>query len=259
MRDPLQLFVRPVLRDAALVLAFEGWNDAGAAASTAVLFLDRELSCVPLAEIDCEDFLDFTVTRPHVRLADDGGRVVEWPHVRFSYGAADGSRELVLGTGSEPHLRWRSFGNACVQLARSVGVQRVVLLGAYLADVVYSRPVNVTGFATRPALLSELGVAGSAYEGPTGIVGVLADQLVREGLEVVSLWAGLPHYINASPNPRGALALVQKLVQLLDLKLDLQGLAAEAAEFEERVSALVASDPELGEYVRQLKKREFAQ
>lgn len=259
MRDPLDFFVRPALRDASLVLAFEGWNDAGAAGSTAVAFLEDAVHAVPLGEIDCEEFLDFTVTRPNVRSDASGARAIDWPKVVFRFGSADASRELVLGTGPEPHLRWRAFCASCSELARAVGVRRVVLLGAYLADVVYSRPVSVTGFASRPGLLEGLGVSPSSYEGPTGVVGVLGEQLAAEGLEVVSLWAGLPHYINASPNPRGALALVQKLGDLLELKLDLHGLALQAAEFEERVSQLVAADPELGEYVRALKKREFAQ
>jgi len=259
VRDPLKLHVRPVLRDASLVLAFEGWNDAGSAASTAVAFLEDALHAVPLGEIDCEDLLDFTVTRPRVRADEDGRREIEWPKIELGFGSIDGSRELVLGCGPEPHLRWRGFCETCGELARSTGVGRVVLLGAYLADVVYSRPVNVTGFASRDGLLEPLDVSASGYEGPTGILGVLGEYFAEEGFETVSLWAGLPHYINAAPNPRGALALVQKLVGLLDLKLDLEGLAREAAAFEERVSALVASDPELSEYVRSLKKREFAQ
>jgi predicted ATP-grasp superfamily ATP-dependent carboligase len=138
-------------------------------------------------------------------------------------------------------------------------VERVVMLGAYLADVVYSRPVHVSGFSNSPELLEELGVAPSTYQGPTGIVGVLSERLQRDGVEVLSLWAGLPHYISAVPNPRGALALIQKLSECIDVKLDVEPLRREAAVFEERISALVASDPELTEYVRQLKRREFAQ
>lgn len=258
MRDPLKFFVRPELRDASLVLAFDGWNDAAGSASMAVNVLADALRAVPLAEIDCEEFLDFTVTRPNV-VGTDGARRIEWPNLTFRYGSVDTAREIVLGSGPEPHMRWRTFAESCKQLLRASGVRRVVLLGAYLADVVYSRPVSVTGFGSRPGLLEPLDVTPSGYEGPTGIVGVLGEELAGEGAEVVSLWAGLPHYISAAPNPRGALALLQTLAQLLDLKLDLQGLRQEAAAFEERVSALVASDPELGEYVRALKKRDFAQ
>lgn len=255
----LRIFVRPDLRDAPLLLAFEGWNDAGEAASTALAYLDEAIRTVPLAEIDCEPFFDFTVSRPKLRTLREGEREIEWPDTRFRYGAIDAAREVVIGTGVEPHLAWRSYGELVLELVRQVGVRRVVLLGAYLADVVYSRPVGVTGFASEPRLLEGLGVAPSGYEGPTGIVGVLADRLNAAGVEVVSLWAGLPHYISASPNPRGALALVQKLMELLDIKLDVEPLRRRAASFEQKISEIVASDPELSEYVRQLKRRDFAQ
>jgi len=256
--DALRLFVRPQLPDSALLLAFDGWNDAGQAATSAVRFFQEAIRAVPLAEIDSEPFYDFTVARPTVSMGDDGVRDIEWPHVRFGYGAVDTSRELVVAHGIEPHLRWRAFAEACLSLTAELGLRRVILLGAYLADVVYSRPVVVTGFGTDPLTLEKLGVTGSDYEGPTGIVGVLGDVFGRQGLEVVSLWAGLPHYISASPNPRGALALVQKVSELLDLKLDTSGLAQEAAGFEQKISELVANDAELFDYVRELKKREFA-
>jgi proteasome assembly chaperone (PAC2) family protein len=258
VEDPLKLSVRPVLRNASLLIAFEGWNDAGSAASGAVEFIERSIHAVPLAEIDGEEFYDFTVSRPGVSVHDEH-RVIEWPNPTFSFGSVDPMRELVTGSGHEPHMRWRTFCDACVRLVRHLQLERVILLGAYLADVVYSRPVGVTGYASDPNTLERIGVATSAYEGPTGIVGVLGESLRTAGYEIVSLWAGLPHYITATPNPRGALALVQKVSEVLDLKLDTAGLAGEAAEFEERVNDLVASDPELGEYVRQLKKREFAQ
>jgi hypothetical protein len=224
-----------------------------------VRFVERAVRAVPLGEIDCEDYFDFTVTRPQVRSGAAGARTLEWPHTRFSFGSLDAGREIVLGWGFEPHLRWRAWCDACAALVRDSGVQRVVLLGAYLADVVYSLPVGVTGFASDPELLGRLGVSGSNYQGPTGIVGVLGERLRADGVDVVSLWAGLPHYISASPNPRGALALLQKTAALLRLDLDTEPLERDAARFEQRISALVAADPELGEYVRQLKKREFAQ
>jgi proteasome assembly chaperone (PAC2) family protein len=258
VHDPLKLKVQPALRDAALVIAFEGWNDAGSAASSAVRFIEEAIQAVRLAEIDGEEFYDFTVSRPGVALRD-GSRVIEWPNPTFQYGSIDPTRELVTGCGHEPHMRWRTFSEACVRLVKELGLGRVILLGAYLADVVYSRPVGVTGYASDPEALERIGVTASAYEGPTGIVGVLGESLHDAGCEIVSLWAGLPHYITATPNPRGALALVQKVAELLELKLDTGGLAREAAAFEEKVNQLVSADPELGEYVRQLKKREFAQ
>ena len=242
-----------------MLLAFEGWNDAGEAASSAARFLSDAMHTAPLAELDPEEFYDFTVNRPRVRQAAGGLRRVDWPSVTFHYGAGCDERALVVGVGPEPHLRWRRFGDEVVALAHRFGVRRAVLLGAFLADVVYSRPVRVSGFSSKPEWMVRLALETSGYEGPTGIVGVLADRLGQEGVEVVSLWAGLPHYIEASPNPRGALALVQKAAVFLGMPVDEAPLRDAAAEFEQRISALVASDPALSEYVRALKKRDFAQ
>ena len=256
------MHVEPVLRAPAMILAFAGWNDAGDSSTTAVRYLDAGIRSVPLAEIDCEEFFDFTVRRPDVvqRPGRDGGRerAIVWPDTEFRYGSVDDGREVITGIGIEPHLRWRAYCEAVIELARRQDVGRVYLLGAYQADVVYSQPVQVTGFATDAEALEVLGVTSSEYQGPTGIVGVLGSLLEEAGFPVVSLWVGLPHYINASPNPRGALALVQKLVQLLGFPVDEEPLQKSAAEFEERINKLVASDAELSEYVRQLKRREFA-
>ena len=253
------MHVEPVLRDPALILAFAGWNDAGEAATAALRYLDVAIHAAPLAEIDCEDFFDFTVRRPDVVRGDSGQRIIEWPTAQFRFGPVDAQREVVTGVGVEPHMRWRGFSDCIVELAKRVGVVRVVLLGSYQADVVYSQPVQVTGFATDPGELERIAVVTTEYEGATGIVGVLGSRFEAEGIPVVSLWAGLPHYINVAPNPRGALALVRKLTECLGFKIDEDLLAARAAEFEERISKLVASDSDLSEYVRQLKKKEFAQ
>lgn len=259
MPNGLRMQVEPSLRDAPLVMSFQGWNDAGEAASRAVRFVEQSIRSVPLAEIDGEDFIDYTVHRPTVRMADGDRRTIEWPRTEFRYGSPDSIRELVVGLGIEPHFHWRRFVDLVAELVARLEIRQVVLLGAYVADVVYSLPVGVSGFASRPETLAPLGVLPSRYEGPTGIIGVLADRLARDDVEVTSLWAGLPHYIDAAPNHRGALALVQKLTALLGIKLDEAPLRTEAADFEQHVSYLVSADPELSEYVRQLKRREFAQ
>ena len=259
MAGELRLEVMPALAAPSLLLAFEGWNDAGEAASSAGRFFADAVQGARLADLDPETFYDFTVNRPRVHQQPGGGRHIEWPSVEFRYGALCDGRGLVVGVGPEPHLRWRRFTEEVTGLARRCAIRRAVLLGAFLADVVYSRPVDVTGFASEAGRLAAIGVAPSRYEGPTGIVGVLGERLGASGLPVLSLWAGLPHYIGASPNPRGALALVQKLVSDLPLAIDEAPLRAEAAAFEQKVSALVSADPELSEYVRLLKKREFAQ
>jgi hypothetical protein len=259
MPGELRLEVMPALAAPSLLLAFEGWNDAGESASGAVRYLVDALASAPLGAIDAESFYDFTVQRPEVRIDADGVRCIDWPDYSFRYAVVPDRCELVTGIGTEPHLRWRSFCDEVLELALRSKVRRVVLLGAFLADVLYSRPVRVSGFGSKDALPAELGIQPTGYEGPTGIVGVLGSRLIEAGLETVSLWAGLPHYIGVSPNPRGTLALVQKTCQLLDLPVDQQPLERSAAEFETRVAQLVASDPALSEYVRELKKREFAQ
>lgn len=259
MQEDLRIQARPVLHDPVLILAFEGWNDAGEAATCAARHLVDLSEAALLAEIDPEEFYDFTVRRPQVTVEAGIVRGVEWPSTEFRYGSVGSAQDLVVGIGVEPHMRWRHFADRVIRLARDAGIRQVALLGAYLGDVLYSRPVTVTGVASSPAFLERGGVQPTRYQGPTGIVGVLSERFREEGVETVSLWAGLPHYISVSPNPRGALALLQTLAGLFQWRLDLAPLERLAAEFEERVSALVASDPELGEYVRQLKRREFVQ
>jgi hypothetical protein len=255
----LRLDVEPALEAPALLLAFEGWNDAGDAASSAARFIADALGAAPLGEIDGEQYYDFTVQRPVVQQAEDGRRTLEWPRFELRYAVIPGRTELVVGVGPEPHLHWRSWCDEMLELARRLRVSRVVLLGAFLADVVYSLPVHVTGFAWPPARMEELGLRASNYEGPTGIVGALGSVYPEAGLETVSFWAGLPHYIPLSPNARGTLALVQQAARYLDLPIDRTPLEREAADYERRTAEVVASDPQLAEYVRELKKRGFAQ
>ncbi len=258
-RDDLRRFVTPTLRDPAAILAFEGWNDAGEAASGAARYVAEGVRGVPLAEVDPEEFFDFTVRRPEVSLGEGDLRHVSWPTFDLRYGSAGPERDLVVGVGPEPHFRWRRYVALLRGLLEETGVRRVALVGSFLADVLYSRPVRVMGFASDPELVTRLAIEPSGYEGPTGIVGVLASELREAGLEVVSLWVGLPHYINAAPNPRGSLALLHKLTQYLGFRVDEAPLAQSAAEFENRVNDMVAADPALTEYVRDLKRREFAQ
>jgi predicted ATP-grasp superfamily ATP-dependent carboligase len=253
------MLVRPELHDPALILAFEGWNDAGEAATRAVHYLAESLQMVSLARIDPEEYYDFTVHRPVVRVEEGSVRRIEWPSFDFQFGALATGCELVVGVGAEPHLHWRDFCDQVMRLVGELGVQRVVLLGAFLADVLYSLPVRVTGFASTPELMERFSIDPTGYEGPTGIVGVLGSRMREAGLEMCSLWAGLPHYIAATPNSRGVLALVHRVTQVLDFRVDETPLERSAAEFEGRIAELVAADPALAEYVKDLKRREFAQ
>jgi proteasome assembly chaperone (PAC2) family protein len=253
------MHVRPLLGEPTLMLAFEGWNDACESASSAIRFVNDSLRSVPLAEIDPDEYYDFTVRRPHVEYRNGLITPVRWPSNEFRYGVTEEGIELITGIGVEPHLRWRSYCDSVVELAVEMGVQRCLLLGAYLADVVYSQPVVVSGFATASELLERFEVEPSSYEGPTGIVGVLASLLQEEGIEVLSLWAGLPHYISATPNPRGSLALLRTVSRVLEMPFELQKMKEDALRFEEEISRVVSGDDELSEYVKELKRREFAQ
>ena len=253
------MHVHPVLGEPTLMLAFEGWNDACESASSAISFVNSRLRGVPLAEIDPDEYYDFTVRRPAVRYHAGQSSAIAWPSNEFRYGVTDDGLELITGLGVEPHMRWRSYCESIIELAVDMGVQRCLLLGAYLADVVYSQPVAVSGFASDPSLLERFEIEPTTYDGPTGIVGVLGEALMEEGVEVLSLWAGLPHYISATPNPRGALALLRKVSQYLEMPFDLQMMKEDALSFEEEISKVVASDEELSEYVKELKRREFAQ
>jgi proteasome assembly chaperone (PAC2) family protein len=259
MTEPLRWLERPDLAAPTLVLAFEGWNDAGEAATWAARTLVTQLGAEPLAEIDPELFFDFTVRRPTVRVEDGVVEEFEWPTARFLWAAPDPAQERIIGLAIEPHLRWRLYVEQILALVEQLHVGRVVLLGAYLADVLYSRPVGVTAVASHRDLLERHRLEATRYDGPTGMVGLLGIELRARGIETLALWAGLPHYIHVTPNPRGALALLERAAPLLGVKLDLAGLEAAARECEQRMVQMVNDDPELADYVRELKRREFAQ
>lgn len=264
IESPLRFHVRPALRDAALLMALEGWSDASEAATTAVRFVASELGEAPLAEIDAEDYFDFTVRRPFSVIEDGVARSLEWPTTRFGFAAARphgrlAGRDLVTCHGVEPHLRWRGWSDHVLHLVETLGIRRILLFGAFLDDVLYSRPVEVTAVASDAALLRELAVEPVRYAGPIGMLGVLGQRLQERGCQVAGLWAGLPHYIEVTPNARGALALLEHGLPFLGIDVDLEPLRKAARECEERSSAMVTGDPELSEYVRELKRREFAQ
>ncbi len=255
----LIVHARPTLRRPVMVLAFGGWSDAGQAATSAVRFLAQQLGAHPLASIDPEEFYDFTVVRPHVRQRDGVQRVIEWTTVEMQSAAVGGTaHDFIFGWGPEPHMKWKTFCATVLGLAGEWGTELIVTLGGYLAEVLYTNPVAVTGFATEPERLQRLDIAPTRYEGPTGIVGVFADACRSAGVEHVSLWAALPHYIAALPNPRGSLALLLRLGALIELPVDLSSLRDEAARFEQQVDEAVAQDAQLSGYVRELKKRQTA-
>lgn len=244
---------RPTLRRPVLLAAFEGWNDAGDAASSAVRYLRDRWQAKPFATIDPEDFFDFSSTRPQVRLTDDFLREIVWPSNELSAASLPGtSRDVIVLLGNEPQLKWRTFTEELVEVATSLGVELVVTLGALLADVAHTRPVRVTGTAADNELVQRLGLTRSNYEGPTGIVGVLHEAFSRADIPSASLWAAVPHYVAATPSPKASLALVERAARLLSTSLFTADLQVMAADYERQVSEVVDSDDDVSAYVRRL-------
>ncbi|HEV3283946.1 MAG TPA: PAC2 family protein [Solirubrobacteraceae bacterium] len=243
------------LRAPAMVCAFQGWNDAGDAASSAVSFLASSLNARRFARIDSEEFYDFQANRPCVRYADGGRREIVWPTVEvFEAPAPRAPRDLVLVQGVEPSMRWRSFSANLIDLAEALGVQVIVSLGALLGDVPHTRPVAISGHASDPALVERLGMQASTYEGPTGIVGILHSACVEAGLPSASLWAGVPHYVAAAANPKAALALVRRVEGLIGVSVDVSELESAAADYERQVERAVQSDPDIQAFVERLEQ-----
>jgi proteasome assembly chaperone (PAC2) family protein len=247
---------RPQLERPVLVAAFRGWNDGGHGASLATGFLARTWGARRFAEIDAEGFFDFQSTRPHVTLIDGVSRRIDWPETVFYHGRPEGfDRDVVLLLGVEPSYRWRTFTGLVSGLATELGVELVVTLGSLLADVPHTRPSPVTGSANDPVLIDQLGLSASRYEGPTGIVGVLHDACAQAGLPSASLWAAVPHYVQLTPSPRAAKALVERLATLLDFELDVTELEEASETYVQQVSEAVASDAETATYVEELEQR----
>ncbi len=252
----LHVTFRPELRRPVLVAAFRGWNDGGQGASLGGGYLAKQWDATRFAEIDAEGFYDFQATRPHVSLVDGQTRRLDWPDNGFFHAAIPGAdRDAVLLLGVEPNLRWRTFSELVLQLAQELGVELVVTLGSLLADVPHTRPAPVTGAATDPALVEQLGLEPSRYEGPTGIVGVVHDACRVAGIPSVSLWAAVPHYVSLAPSPRAALALVRRFGELIAVDIDLDELEQASSEYSEQVTEAVSTDVETAQYVEELERR----
>jgi proteasome assembly chaperone (PAC2) family protein len=256
MADELRVLERPALTRPVLLAAFRGWNDGGQGASLAGGYLAKTWEAERFAEIDPEGFFDFQSARPHVSLVDGLTRRIDWPENAFYHARLPGTdRDAVLLLGIEPNLRWRAFTGLVVDLARELGVEMMVSLGALLADVPHTRPSPVTGSASDQALVEQLGLSASRYEGPTGIVGVLHDACREEGIASVSLWAAVPHYVSLTPSPRAAKALCERLGELLEAEIDVSELEEAAQAYAEQVSEAVAADSDTAAYVEELEQR----
>jgi proteasome assembly chaperone (PAC2) family protein len=244
------------LRAPMLVAAFKGWNDAGDAATFAAQHLARVWGARKIASIDPEDFYDFQAVRPQVELTDGLTRKITWPaNELWAAESRSGQRDMLIFIGVEPSHRWRTFSQLLVSLVSRYNVDLVVTLGALLADVPHSRPVHITGTAGEPELVDRLGLERSRYEGPTGIVGVLHDALSQAGIGSASLWAAVPHYLAVTPNPKAALALVNKAVEILKVPAEVDDLERATAIYEDRVSEIVSADEDVLGYVQLLEER----
>jgi proteasome assembly chaperone (PAC2) family protein len=244
---------RPSLRAPVMVCAFKGWNDAGEAATAALSFIRDHFASTEIAHIDPEEFFDFTAVRPTVRLTEGRTRRIEWPSNVISVAEVPGAEgDLVMLHGVEPSLRWGRFTQAIVDLASDLGARMVITLGALLADVPHTRPVGVTGIASDQSLVDKLGFERTSYEGPTGIVGVLHHTLAKAGVQSASLWASVPHYVAAAPNPKVALALLRAFEGAAGVAVEATELEEAADTYEQQVSAAVASDPEVKAFVERL-------
>ena len=243
----------PHLRSPILVCAFRGWNDAAAAASTALASIANDLEGELIAHIDPEDFFDFQSTRPTITMDEGQTRRIEWPENNvFAVPVPSADRDLVLFDGTEPNLRWRTFSETIATIADALGVEMVITLGALIAEVSHTLPVPITGLASSQALVEELELERSNYEGPTGIVGVVHDLCRQQGLDSASLWAAVPHYVAAVPNPKAALALLRRLEGLTGIAVEASELEEETEDYEEQIGRAVAANPEIEELVQRI-------
>lgn len=252
----IELEATPELVKPVLVTAFEGWNDAGEAATAAIEHMESAWEAQPMAALDPDDYYDFQVNRPTVESVDDGTRRITWPTTRASYARVPGcDHDIVLLRGIEPNMRWRGFCSELIGFAHELGIERVVSLGALLADAPHTRPVPVTGVASDEGMVRSLNLEPSRYEGPTGIVGVLQDACLRSELPAVSLWAAVPHYVAQTQCPKATLALLRHVEDVLGITIPLDELPEQARAWEHGVDELAAQDDEVAEYVRTLERQ----
>jgi proteasome assembly chaperone (PAC2) family protein len=245
----------PELRSPILVCAFAGWNDAAGSATTALTTAAEALDAEVIAQIDPEEFFDFQANRPTISLSEGQTREIEWPgNVLMAASPSGAERDLIILAGTEPNLKWRTFSEGIAETAESLGVELVISLGALIADVAHSLPVPITGLASDADLIEELDLQRSTYEGPTGVVGVLHDACNRRGIPSASLWAAVPHYVAAVPNPKAALALLRRFEGLAGIAVEASDLEEESESFEQQVSNAVSANPEIQELVDRLER-----
>jgi proteasome assembly chaperone (PAC2) family protein len=256
----------PLLREPIMIMAFSGWNDAAEAASGAIEHLlsgwcDKNDDVLPelIAEVDSEDYYDFQVNRPVVSIDDSEIRSITWPSTQvFGMAIPSMTRDLVIVTGVEPSMKWKSFTSDLLDLADDLEVSLIVSLGSLLADTPHTRPITVTGTGAHPTIANRLGVSVSKYEGPTGILGIIQDGCMRRGIDAISLWAAVPHYAANAPSPKATLALINTLEEFLNIKIPLSDLPNRADSWEREVNDLASDDSEIADYVKALEESKDA-
>jgi proteasome assembly chaperone (PAC2) family protein len=258
--DPLKIHAMPgSFRRPIMIVAFTGWNDAAEAATAALRFLGGALHAEQFAEIDPEEFYHFGLTRPNVRFkaGSETDREVIWPATEFSIAQSpDLPRDVIVGVGPEPHLRWRTYCETILSLARVTETTLVLTLGALLAEVAHTRPVKLSGGASDPELGALLGVRPTRYEGPTGIVGVLNTFCRERGVPTGSVWANVPHYVSGIDNPRATLALVRRVLSLLGTEADLSELDESCRQFDQNLAQVVSQNSKIASYVKKLETKD---
>jgi proteasome assembly chaperone (PAC2) family protein len=258
--NPLTIHSMPEgLRRPVLITAFSGWNDAAESATTAARYLGTAFGAEKFAEIDPEEFYHFGLSRPYVRYksGSESEREIVWPTTDFSVARAPSlSRDLVIAVAGEPHLKWRTYCGAVLELAKRCQISLVLMLGALLAEVPHTRPIRISGGASDPELAARLGVRPSRYEGPTGIVGVLNTACREQGMATASVWANVPHYISGIENPKAALALVQRVLMLLNAEADLTDLEDATRQFDQNLTEIVSQNAKIKAYVAKLESRD---
>jgi proteasome assembly chaperone (PAC2) family protein len=256
----------PLFREPVMVIAFSGWNDAAEAASGAVEHLlsgwrDKNDDVIPelIANVESEDFYDFQVNRPVVTIDESQIRSITWPSTQvFGMAIPSMKRDLVIVTGVEPSMKWKSFTSDLLDLADDLEVSLIVSLGSLLADTPHTRPITVTATSSHPSIANRLGVSVSKYEGPTGILGIIQDGCMRRGIDAISLWAAVPHYASNAPSPKATLALINNLEEFLDIKIPLSDLPDRSDSWEREVNDLAADDSEIADYVKALEESKDA-
>lgn len=264
----MEILKIPALRSPVMLIAFSGWNDAADAAIGATSHIlgawtdgihavDEQTGVVPelIAEVDPEDFYDFQVNRPMVNMDDSHLRSLTWPGTQvFGLQMPELDFDFVIVRGVEPSMKWKTFTQDLIDLAEDLDISMIVTLGSMLADAPHSRPITVTCSGAHPEIANRLGVEVSKYEGPTGILGVIADACLRRGLDAVSLWAAIPHYASNSPSPKATLALVNALEDLLEITLPQGELPTQSLEWESEVDELAREDSDVADYVKALEE-----